>query len=1416
VGTAYSAYTFAATGDPAPSFTVASGALPNGLTLNSSTGVLSGTPTAAGSYSFTVQATNGVVPAAVSPNITITVDAAPAITSSASASATATVALNFTVTTTGTPTAAITEAGGLPGGVTFTDNGNGTATIAGPPAAGTEGGYPITINAGNGISPAASQSFTLTVNGAGPSFTADSPGTSTVVGTAYTAYTFAATGDPAPTFAVVSGSLPPGLTLNSATGALSGTPTTAGTYPFTVQAANGVVPAAVSPTITITVDAAPAITSAASASATATVALNFTVTTTGTPTPALSVTSGSLPGGVSFTDNGNGTATIAGPPAALSEGTYPITINATNGIAPDASQSFTLTVSGAAPSFTADSPGTSAVVGTAYTAYTFAATGDPAPTFAVASGSLPPGLMLNSATGVLSGTPTAAASYGFTIEASNGVDPPAVSPTITIIVGADSVAPAITSAASATATATVPLNFTVTTTGTPTPALSVTSGSLPTGVTFTDNGNGTATIAGPPAAGSEGPYPITIDATNGIAPDATQSFTLTVNGAAPSFTADTPATSAVVGTAYNAYTFAATGDPAPTFAVASGSLPPGLMLNSATGVLSGTPTTAGSYSFTVQAANGVVSPAASPTITITVDAAPAITSAPSVSATATVAMNFTVTTTGTPSAAIIESGALPGGVTFTDNGNGTATIAGPPAAGSERSYPITINAGNGISPAATQSFTLTVNGLAPSFTADTPATSAVVGTAYTAYTFAASGDPAPTFSVASGALPNWLTLNSSTGVLSGTPTAAGSISFTVQASNGVNPPAVSPTITITVTNPAPTVSAWALGGAQGTPASTTGVTPGTLVPISSGPPGTMVILTGSGFQAGETVQAVWFNGTTEIKEASFYEFNPAGTASPAGTVTASMFVPDISGNGAHAIGLLGKTSGIQATIPFTVTARLDVGATMAPAGTKLTLNGWGFGVKESVAISANGAPIVSVTTDAKGAFSKVYTLPTGAAAGPYPFSASGKNSLLSAVTAFTVGTPSAGAGPAPSDWSNWGFGPQNDRVNPTETAIGSGNVLSLAPLWTRQVFRPDQVTGAINQANGIAYVGTVHGVVYALNARTGAIVWMYQANGSVYEAPAIANGLVYFSTVNNSQEGPVGNYAYALNAATGALAWSQWLPNGSGWDTPTIVGNQVIMEEANKEATTGGLISLNYLTGAVNWADTTAYGIWAPGTVDPNGTTLYQDTGNPCLPASAPTPGDGCSGFLLAVNLTNGSNNNPTVLDHFPDVSGDDDVPTSPAYDSGTLYIGSKNGSEYSVNAATGGINWSFSTGTGTSFAGDFGIFSSAVVANNTVFFGSGDRLFYALNETTGLPQWPAQQIGGGLIYSSPVLANGVLYIASMSNKTNLAAIDPATGNVLWSYKMTSPAENSPTVSNGILLQGDDAGMLYAFTPGGT
>jgi hypothetical protein len=104
------------------------------------------------------------------------------------------------------------------------------------------------------------------------------------------------------------------------------------------------------------------------------------------------------------------------------------------------------------------------------------------------------------------------------------------------------VPPSITSPAGATFTVGRAGSFTFTATGNPTPSLSE-SGAPPAGLTFKDNGDGTASLSGTPAAGTGGVYPLTITASNGVSPNATQSFKLTVQ-APPRVTITTPSTGA--------------------------------------------------------------------------------------------------------------------------------------------------------------------------------------------------------------------------------------------------------------------------------------------------------------------------------------------------------------------------------------------------------------------------------------------------------------------------------------------------------------------------------------------------------------------------------------------------------------------------------------------------------------------------------------------------------------------------------------------------------------------------------------------------------------------------------------------------------------------------------------------------------
>lgn len=147
-------------------------------------------------------------------------------------------------------------------------------------------------------------------------------------------------------------------------------------------------------------------------------AYSSTIKASGFPAPSFTVSAGALPNGLSLDAE---TGKIAGTPTV--GGVFTVTIRASNGVGSDATETYTMTVS-ESPAITSDDPAP-ATVGERYS-FTVAATGYPAPTFAVSSRTLPAGLSLDPTTGEITGTPTAAGSSTFAITASNGVSPAAM------------------------------------------------------------------------------------------------------------------------------------------------------------------------------------------------------------------------------------------------------------------------------------------------------------------------------------------------------------------------------------------------------------------------------------------------------------------------------------------------------------------------------------------------------------------------------------------------------------------------------------------------------------------------------------------------------------------------------------------------------------------------------------------------------------------------------------------------------------------------------------------------------------------------------------------------------------------------------------------------------------------------------
>lgn len=229
VGSAYSAQ-LAAGGDPTPTYSIVSGA-PGWLSC-SSAGALSGTPTgSATTHTITFRATNSEGTADVVLSLSVVVGVV--ISTTSLPNGVQGIVYSQPLLATGVePFSWAVISGSLPTGLSLAGS-----TISGTPTAGSgTASFTVRVTDALGRTDDQALSITLGASGAVPVITTTSLPAGTV-GAAYS-QTIAATGTGTINRVIVSGSLPPGLSLAPTTGALTGTPAAAGGYGFTVRGTN--------------------------------------------------------------------------------------------------------------------------------------------------------------------------------------------------------------------------------------------------------------------------------------------------------------------------------------------------------------------------------------------------------------------------------------------------------------------------------------------------------------------------------------------------------------------------------------------------------------------------------------------------------------------------------------------------------------------------------------------------------------------------------------------------------------------------------------------------------------------------------------------------------------------------------------------------------------------------------------------------------------------------------------------------------------------------------------------------------------------------------------------------------------------------------------------------------------------------
>jgi large repetitive protein len=750
VGQPYSA-SLSVTGGTAPySWSLSAGSLPAGLAL-SSAGTISGSPTSPGTSNFTIKVTGSGKSESDTQALSLVV--APALTISTSSFLAGQVSIAYSQTlqaSGGTPPYAWSiSSGPLPAGLVLS-----AAQITGTPSAAGTANFTVKVVDANSVS--VTRALSITVTPAPVSITTASLPNGQV-GVSYTQNLQASGGAGTYTWSVSAGTLPSGLSLG-ASGQITGTPAASGNASFTVKVIDPT--GSATRVLSINIAAVPiAITTTSLPGGEVGMPYSQTLQASGgTGSYTWSVSSGALPLGLTL----NSTGRISGTPTAAANASFSLEVSDSTG-----SSTAALAIA-IAPALTAPAcPAATGVVGQVYSATLNASGGTPPYAWTLASGQLPAGLMLNPASGQISGTPSAAGTFSFGIKVSDQNSAIRIS-NCTVLISAPASTLTITTVSFPNGVVGNSYAQVLSATGGQPPyTWTVSGGSLPAGLSL-NGGQVSGTLT------ASGTFQFSLRLSDSAGTTATKNFTIQVGAALTIVTSSL--TSLRTGVAASQQLSAAGGVPPYLWSLVSGGLPSGLTL-SPSGSISGTPNSQGNFTFAVRVTDSATS-SVQRTFTLAVSTSLVISACPVSNATQGQSYASSAVASGgqPPYTWTLASGTLPAGILFNRSSGGLSGI--PTDSGT---YPYTLLITDQGGATATRDCQLLVTSSLVIGASVLP--DASQSSPYTQSLSASGGKSPYTWSIVAGSLPTGLIL-SPAGVISGVTVTLGSFSFTVSVTDG--------------------------------------------------------------------------------------------------------------------------------------------------------------------------------------------------------------------------------------------------------------------------------------------------------------------------------------------------------------------------------------------------------------------------------------------------------------------------------------------------------------------------------------------------------------------------------------------------------------------------------------------------------
>jgi polyvinyl alcohol dehydrogenase (cytochrome) len=405
------------------------------------------------------------------------------------------------------------------------------------------------------------------------------------------------------------------------------------------------------------------------------------------------------------------------------------------------------------------------------------------------------------------------------------------------------------------------------------------------------------------------------------------------------------------------------------------------------------------------------------------------------------------------------------------------------------------------------------------------------------------------------------------------------------------------------------------------------------------------------------------------------------------------------------------------------------------------------------------------------------------------------------------------AGPASvSLASNSGFAQQATPINTVEaewplyghdffgtrasaaTGITSDSAALLSPAWELEVGGPVSATPVI--ADGMVYIGSYDGNLYAIDLRSGNLSGQYATGAEVMEpnlqiplgipgSAAVADETVYV--------GDAAAVVHAIDVSTGEARWTTKVddqPNACIWSSPVFFDNMIyvgVASIAKEVGFRGSVVALDAVTGELAWQthmvpeNADGAGVFAVPAIDPDRGRLYVGTQNAYSPAPAPY-------------------GNPISM--------------------------------VALDLGTGEVAWAFNAPPGggetaptddVAFSASPNLFSESIDSQQCDLVGNGQKSgdYWVLDRDSGQVVWttkvsPAGFLGG--MEGSSAVSNGVVAIPATDwpefdgpAAGLVTALDAATGDMLWTVEQDAPAASPASIADDVVLQAGMDGILHAY-----